>query len=57
MASSKKAGGGGKLSSLLIEVRGRLAFVIDEVRRIGGRGLLIVPDPRRSKVFRIVPLE
>lgn len=38
--SSKKAGGGGKFSSLLTGVRGLLVFVIDEVRRIGGSGLL-----------------
>lgn len=53
--SSRNAGGGGRFSKLPTGVNGRFVFVIDEVRRIGGGGLLVWMDPRLSRVFLMAP--
>ena len=55
VGSRRKAGGGGRFSKLPTGVKGRFVFVIDDVRLIGGGGLLVWTELRRNRVFRIVP--
>lgn len=57
--SRRKAGGGGRFSRLPI-AEGWAAvevLVMEDVRRIGGGGLLACIDARRANELRIVPVE
>lgn len=59
LGSNKKAGGGGKFSKLPIFEfwPNPVVLVMDEVRLIGGGGLLAWTDPRLKRLFLIVPVE